>query len=247
MLAETAALEPLAPKAVQCRRAVPNQSCERVFTGLIEAHVPVLEVERRGTGLALWIASPGSDWAFRGGESIAVSGACLTVAGLREPETRRRVPFPAPGAAPIGGCELLFELSAETVARTWFAHLEPGRRVNLERALRLGDRLDGHLVSGHVDGVGRLAEVRETGDGGRLLGFEVPQALARYLVDKGSITIDGISLTVVSPRDRRFDVAVIPATLEKTTLGAARVGDPINLEADQLGKWIDRLLTARGT
>ncbi|MBK7877979.1 MAG: riboflavin synthase [Planctomycetes bacterium] len=210
-----------------------------MFTGLIEAQVPVREVERRGTGLALWLGSPGAGWSFQGGESVAVSGACLTVVGLRDPRSGARLPWGTEGA------ELLFELSSETLARTWFGAVEPGRRVNLERALRLGDRLDGHLVSGHVDGVGRVVLVRDTGDGGRCVGFEAPAELERFLVDKGSVTVDGISLTVVAPHERRFDVAVIPATLEKTTLGGARVGDPVHLEADQLGKWIDRLLAAR--
>lgn len=219
----------------------PSPNARSVFTGLIETTAPLRAVERRGSGLALWIPAPGGDWSLHGGESIAVSGACLTVAGLRDPGTL------LPAAPGTTGAELLFELSAETLARTWFGNLEPGRHVNLERALKLGDRLDGHLVSGHVDAVGRVVAVRDAQDGGRMIEFEVPTELERFLVDKGSLAIDGVSLTVVNPRGRRFDVALIPATLSKTTLGSSQPGDPVNMEADQLGKWIDRLLAARSS
>lgn len=187
------------------------------------------ELAPRGTGARLVLARPGPDWAPRGGESLAVSGACLTAL--------------APDASPAG--TLAFDLSLETLERTWFRALAPGRLVNLERALRLSERLDGHLVSGHVDGVGRVLELADQGDGGRRLTCEAPAELARFLVDKGSITVDGVSLTVVAPRGRVFDVALIPATLARTTLGSARAGDPVNLEADLLGKWVDRLLVAR--
>jgi riboflavin synthase len=114
--------------------------------------------------------------------------------------------------------------------------------VNLERAMLLSDRLDGHLVSGHVDGRGSLAAIEDSGDGGRRITIEVEPGLERYLVEKGSIAVDGISLTVVDPRARRFDVAVIPITLEKTTLGRAESGAVVNLEADLIGKWIERLV-----
>jgi riboflavin synthase len=155
-----------------------------------------------------------------------VSGACLTVAE-------------APGE------DLAFDLSAETLARTWLGALEAGGEVNLERAMRLSDRLDGHLVSGHVDGRGRISDVRDAGDGGRTVAIEVEPGFERYLVDKGSVAVDGVSLTVVSPRGRTFDVALIPVTLEKTTLGRAEPGRAVNLEADAIGKWVERLLRAR--
>jgi riboflavin synthase len=138
-----------------------------------------------------------------------------------------------------------FELSAETLARTWLGALAPGRRVNLERALRLSDRLGGHLVLGHVDGGGAVAEVREVGDGGRLVSLEVDAGLERYLIEKGSIAIDGVSLTVVAPRGRRFDVALVPTTLAATTLGEARVGARVHVEADVVGKWVERLFPGR--
>jgi len=131
---------------------------------------------------------------------------------------------------------------AETLDRTWFRTLAPGRRVNLERALCLGDRLDGHMVSGHVDAVGALVAIQDSGDGGWRGTFEVPPGFEKWLVDKGSVTIDGISLTVIEPVGRRFAVAVIPHTLAVTHLGSAELGQPVNLEADLVGKWIERLL-----
>lgn len=203
-----------------------------MFTGLVEASVPVLAVDPRGTGLRLKVARPGAGatppepaFGTEIGASVAVSGCCLTC-----------VPD-APADA------LVFDVSAETLARTWFGDLEPGRLVNLERALRVGDRLDGHMVSGHVDAVGTLVAVRDSGDGGQRLTFEVPAGFERWLVDKGSVTVDGISLTVVAPVGRRFDVAVVPHTLAVTQLGAAAVGQRVNLEADLVGKWVERLLS----
>jgi riboflavin synthase len=120
-----------------------------------------------------------------------------------------------------------------------------GVRLSLERALKLGDRLDGHLVSGHVDGVGRLVGREQSGDGGALVELEGPEGFERWLVEKGSVTVDGISLTVVRPRGRRFCVALIPLTLARTTLGSAAPGARVNLEADALGKWVERLLAPR--
>ncbi len=195
-----------------------------MFTGLIEACVPVSAVERLGSGLRIAVQAPGQGFSASRGQSIAVSGACLTHVG-----------------AEGEGEPLVFELSRETLERTWFSTLRVGRRVNLERALRLGDRLDGHLVAGHVDGLGRIQAFESGGDGWARLEVEVPSGLERYLIDKGSITIDGVSLTVVSPLARTFSVALIPLTLEKTTLGHARVGDAVNIEADLIGKWLDRL------
>ncbi len=195
-----------------------------VFTGLIEACAAVRRVDRVGTGLRIEVESPGADFEVRTGQSIAVSGACLThVAGA--------------GA----GEPLVFDLSSETLERTWLGDLQAGRRVNLERALRMGDRLDGHLVAGHVDGRGWIRALAPTGDGGVRVEVEVASGLERYLVDKGSVTLDGVSLTVVSPVGNRFAVALIPLTLQKTTFGTARVGDPLNVEVDLVGKWLDRL------
>jgi riboflavin synthase len=196
-----------------------------MFTGLVETRSSVRRSLPRGTGLGVWIAVP-EGWDPAIGASVSVSGACLSVAAL------------GPG-------EMLFEASRETLAKTWLGSLAAGDEVNLERAMRLSDRLDGHLVTGHVDGPGRVVDVSDSGDGGRRITFEVSEGSERWLVEKGSIAVDGVSLTVVGPRGRRFEAAVIPITLAKTTLGLAVPGRPVNLEFDLLGKWIDRLLAAR--
>jgi riboflavin synthase len=194
-----------------------------VFTGIVEAAASVRRLERSGTGARLVVPRPRPGWELATGDSVAVSGCCLTVAEL-------------------AGDDVAFDLSAETLARTTLGELAPGARVNLERAARLSDRLGGHLVSGHVDGVGRVLEVAAAGDGGREVRFEVPATLERYLIEKGSITLDGVSLTVVEPRGATFRVALIPETLRRTTLGDARTGTRVNVEADLVGKWIEKLV-----
>ena len=214
-----------------------------MFTGLIEACTPLRRIGRgpgdRNAGLRLAVGGPAEPWDQELGASIAVSGACLTLVGWADPETGAELPADRPGA------DLVFDLSSETVARTWFARARPGRLVNLERALLLSDRLDGHLVAGHVDGLGRIVEVVDTQDGGRRIRFEIEPRLAVYLVDKGSVTLDGISLTVVDPVGASFDVAVIPQTLAWTSLGAAQVGDEVHVEGDLVGKWVLRGLEER--
>lgn len=152
------------------------------------------------------------------GDSIAVDGVCLTVAD-------------------IAGEAMTFQLSPETLQRTTMSRLKPGCAVNLERAMAVGDRFGGHFVQGHVDGVGRVADVQYQGDFS-LWRFQAPSDVAKYLVPKGSVCVDGISLTVVEPAGDTFGVAVIPATIAKTTLGSKRVGDAVNMEADMLGKHI---------
>ncbi len=201
----------------------------RMFTGLVEGVAEVVALERRGRGARLVLAPPPYEFSTETGESVSVSGCCLTVLAR------------AGELAPLE-----FDLSEETLRLTWFGGLTPARRVNLERAVRLSDRLGGHLVSGHVDGLGRVVALEARGDGGVWMRFEGPPGFERYLVPKGSVTLDGVSLTVVEPAGREFAVALIPATLERTTLGAARVGDCVHLEADLVGKWIEQLLHARG-
>lgn len=201
-----------------------------MFTGIVEATVPVRSLESRGNGARLVIPAPGLEgWNPRLGDSIAICGACLTVAELL-PGGDHALP------------DLAFDLSAETLECTWLGDLEPGTLVNVERALLFSARLDGHLVSGHVDGIGRVVAVQDPGDGGAEIEFEVPSELARYLVDKGSVTLDGTSLTVVRPEQGRFSVAVIPLTLELTRLGRAQPGDRVNVEVDLVGKWVERLM-----
>jgi riboflavin synthase len=162
---------------------------------------------------------------LRVGDSIAVDGACLTVTALR-------------------GDGFTSDLSGETLKRTTLGRLRAGSRVNLERPLRLGDRLGGHLVTGHVDAVGQVVDRIPQGDG-EFWRFRFPQDLMPLLVLKGSIAVDGISLTVAELSGDAFGVALIPHTLHHTTLGGKRVGDPVNLEADLLGKHVARLLAGR--
>ncbi len=205
------------------------QIVQAMFTGIIEAAVPVLVAQPQGSGLRLTLQAPDlADWNVGRGDSVAVSGTCLTVEDLGE------------------GGAMSFDLTAETVARTWFGSLEPGQRLNLERALKLDGRLDGHLVSGHVDGGARVVDIQPSGDGGTEIAFQADPGQGRYLVDKGSVTLDGVSLTVISPEQGRFHVALIPLTLELTSLGDLRTGDRVNLEADMIGKWVERLLPPQG-
>jgi riboflavin synthase len=196
-----------------------------MFTGIIEAVGTIREWAPRGAGAAAGIGAASLAAALRPGDSIAVDGACLTVTGLR-------------------GDAFTCDLSPETLSRTTLGRLRVGSQVNLERPLRLGDRLGGHLVTGHVDAIGEILHRTAQGDA-ELVRIRFPQALASLLVMKGSIAVDGISLTVAELGDDRFGVAVIPYTLQRSTLGSKRVGDPVNLEADILGKHVARLLAAR--
>jgi riboflavin synthase len=159
---------------------------------------------------------------FELGESVAVNGVCLTVAAVTSGV------FDA-------------DVSPETLQRSNLGALTVGDRVNLERALRPVDRLGGHFVLGHVDGTGRVTERGRQGDFEELR-FQAPEAVRRYLVEKGSVAVDGVSLTVARCEAEGFRVAVIPHTLERTTLAGCRPGDPVNLEADILGKYVEKLL-----
>lgn len=210
-----------------------------MFTGLVEAAVRVRGVEPLGTGLRVILECPQNtdlDWQVGIGESVAVSGCCLTLVEARDPASGETV------KSGTAGADMVFDLSAETVDCTWFPGLKTGTLVNLERALSIGDRLGGHVVSGHVDGKGAITAIDEAGDGGRLFTFSCEAGFERYLVPKGSVTVDGISLTVVRPESNRFSVAIIPETLRVTTLGIAKVGDPVHLESDPFGKWVEHLI-----
>jgi riboflavin synthase len=198
-----------------------------MFTGIVEELGRVTDRDRTRLAVSgrtvLEDSAPGS--------SVAVSGVCLTV-----------VASTSPGEESEGS--LVFDLSPETLARTSLGHLRPGALVNLERPVTLLTRLGGHLVQGHVDGVGRVVGLQEV-DGGKDLEIELAADLARYVVEKGSIAVDGVSLTVTGSKDGRFGVAIIPHTLAVTTLGAARVGDPVNLEVDVMAKYVEGLLRWR--
>ena len=193
-----------------------------MFTGLIEDVGTVTTLESRGAAARLGVSTSLPVAEIREGDSVAVNGACLTVTSG-------------------SGTVLIFDVSPETVDRTTVGTLKPGAPVNLERALRLSDRLGGHIVSGHVDTIASVASRRETA-GNIVFGFRLPPAFTRYIVDKGSITIDGISLTVNSVTGDGFSVNVIPHTAAKTTLHLRRPGDSVNIETDILAKYVERLL-----
>jgi riboflavin synthase len=197
-----------------------------MFTGIVEGTGTVRSAERRGDVLVARIEVDGHFGGLPLGGSIAVNGCCLTA-----------VESDAQGFA----CEL----TAETLRRTAFeTRLRPGALVNLERPLRADGRFDGHVVQGHVDGIGRVLELRRLG-GSAEITIEPPPELERYLVEKGSIAVDGISLTVWGIRKGAFTVALIPYTLEMTNLRDVQVGRPVNLEADVIAKYLERLLIAR--
>jgi riboflavin synthase len=196
-----------------------------MFTGIIETIGTVREWARNAAGARATIVAGPLVEGFRMGDSIAVDGACLTVTALK-------------------GKGFTCDLSPETLDRTTLGSLRVGSRVNLERPLRLGDRLGGHLVTGHVDGVGEIVRRTPQGDG-EFWRFRFPKDLAPLLVMKGSIAVDGISLTVAALTQDAFGAALIPHTLRHTTLPSKRVGDPVNLEADLLGKHVARFLAAQ--
>ncbi len=195
-----------------------------MFTGIIQATGSVENVETRNGDMRLRVALgdlSGKDFAT--GESIAVNGVCLT-------------------AIEPAKTHLVADVSRETLEHTTLGSLKPGDRVNLEPALAAGERLGGHLVSGHVDGVGMLIERKEDARSWRFL-FEAPQALAKYIARKGSICIDGISLTVNGVDGSRFDVNIVPHTLAVTNLGSRSPGDKVNLEVDVVARYLERLLS----
>jgi riboflavin synthase len=197
-----------------------------MFTGLISAVSRVVSLRSGAEGALLAVERPPAFENVVIGESIAVSGVCLTVVA------------PAPG--PV----LFFDLSPETLQRSAFRNLAPGSGVNLERSLAAGDRLGGHIVAGHVDGTAEVLAVERSGDSWTFR-FSLPADLARYTVEKGSIAVDGVSLTVSALGEGSFDVAVVPHTFRSTTLGARKPGDRVNLEVDVLGKYVEKLLAAR--
>lgn len=195
-----------------------------MFTGIVEATGRIARVDPAGSGRRLRIETAlGAE--LRAGDSIAVSGVCLTVVGA--------------DAQGFGA-----DLSPETVRVTTLGDLTQGAPVNLERPLRADARLGGHFVLGHVDGVGRIVALSPDGDG-FWLEVDVPEDLEPYMISKGSIAVDGISLTIAALNAGRVGIAIIPFTFAHTALGTARVGDRVNLEADVLGKYVARLLDER--
>jgi riboflavin synthase len=197
-----------------------------MFTGIVETVAEVVAIEPRGESVRLVVAAPGIADEVRLGDSIAVSGACLTVVAR-------------------GGGRIAFDVIRESLSRSALGGLGPGGRVNLERALRADGRLDGHIVQGHVDEAGRVRELRRAGDDVRLF-VATSEAFAAGLIEKGSVAVDGVALTVVGAERSGFDVALIPHTLAVTTLGELAPGSLVNLEADVLGKYVRRYLERVG-
>jgi riboflavin synthase len=193
-----------------------------MFTGIVEELGTVAALEDQGDGIRLTIDATTVLVGTRPGESIAVNGCCLTVTDLDSGRWSA-------------------DVMQETLDKTSLRGVRPGDRVNLERAVRADQRLGGHIVQGHVDGVGTISS-RRPSEHWDLVEIAIPEDLARYLVDKGSITVDGISLTVVTAGDDRFTVSLIPETLARTTLGHKQPGDLVNLEVDVLAKYVERLM-----
>ena len=196
-----------------------------MFTGIIETMGRLERREPRGAGARLTITTRRPLARLAIGESVAVNGACLTV-------TTRR------------GARFTVDVSPETLRRTTLGRLAPGAEVNLEPALRAGEPLGGHYVQGHVDGVCRVRSVERDGAGLRV-SIEAPSSLLRYVVEKGSVAVHGVALTVTEVDDEAFGVALIPYTLSETTFGTIAVGDELNLEVDVLAKYVERLIAGR--
>jgi riboflavin synthase len=196
-----------------------------MFTGLIEALGTVASLQPEPPGLRLTISAGILAEGVRVGDSVAINGCCLTVVA-------------------VDGELLSFQAGAETLSRTNLGRLRPGSPVNLERSLALGDRLGGHWASGHIDGLGKLIERHDDGDWSTCW-FEAAAELLRQVAAKGSIAVDGVSLTVVDVLADRFSVALIPHTLAATTLGRLAIGDTVNLETDILAKYVERQLAPR--
>jgi riboflavin synthase len=195
-----------------------------VFTGIVGEMGSIEAISATSDGARIRLSAPGTAPGCAIGDSVAIDGCCLTVVAL-------------------GDGALEFDAVAETLRRTTLGALRPGDRVNVEAAMRMGDRLGGHWVQGHVDGVGQVTAIEPDGDGVRVT-FAAPKAVARYTIEKGSVCVAGVSLTVAAYDDDGFTVALIPHTRAVTTLGALAPGARVNLEADLVGKYVEKLVGA---
>jgi riboflavin synthase len=197
-----------------------------VFTGIIESFGTIKRIESSGEGKVLLIGCDLDLTQSKIGDSIAVNGACLT-------------------AVSLGANEFKVDMAPETVSRTTFNKMGPGSRVNIERALKLSDRIDGHLVSGHIDGTGTVSAIKKMSNA-VIIDVIVPENLAADMIEKGSVAIEGISLTINKCWDTGFQVSIIPHTAKITTIGLKQVGDKVNIETDMLGKYVRKILSAGG-
>ena len=196
-----------------------------MFTGLVESVGSIIEVVGLGPGRRFMIEAGGLAMGIVVGDSVAVSGCCLTVVENTD-------------------AKLAFEAGSETLSRTTLGELEPGCAVNLERSVRVGEPLGGHFVTGHIDGLGTLTERYDEGAWSKFW-IDVSLGISRQLACKGSVAVDGVSLTLVDVEDLRFSVALIPHTLQVTTFGSLRVGDQVNIETDILAKYVERQMSGR--
>ncbi len=196
-----------------------------MFTGIVKEVGSVVRIEPRPNGSWLRLRIPGTARGLALGDSVSIDGVCLTASRIERDEVD-------------------FDAMGETLARTTLGSLLPDARVNVEPALRVGDPLGGHNVQGHVDGVTAVRSVREDGIA-IVLELDLPSDLARYVVEKGSIAVSGVSLTVARGTDEAFELWLIPTTVAETTLGSLQAGDRVNLEVDVLAKYVERLMAAR--
>jgi riboflavin synthase len=196
-----------------------------VFTGIIESFGTIKQIRSSGEGKILKIACDLDLSDTKIGDSIAVNGACLTAVGLDKHG-------------------FTVDMAPETVERTTFSQMTPGSRVNIERALKFSDRIDGHLVSGHIDGTGVISSMTRQSNA-LILQIEVSQKLGLDMIEKGSVAIEGISLTINKCSDTNFEVSIIPHTAKITTIGLKQVGDRVNIETDMIGKYVKKSLMGR--
>jgi riboflavin synthase len=196
-----------------------------MFTGIIEGLGRLTSIQAAGEGKKLTIDADFSLEESKIGDSISVSGACLT-------------------AVEISGKRFKVDVSPETLARSTLGHAKPNDRVNIERALRLSDRLDGHLVSGHIDGAGTINHL-EIKSNAIVIHIEAPPSLCRYMIEKGSVAVDGISLTINRCSRDSFEVSIIPLTAKMTTIGFKNIGALVNIETDMIGKYVEKFLSRK--
>ncbi len=193
-----------------------------MFTGIIESFGTIKRIESNGQGKVLDVSCDLDLSQSKIGDSIAVNGACLT-------------------AVRLGKHNFAVDMAPETVDRTTFKHMSSGSRVNIERALKLSDRIDGHLVSGHIDGTGTISSIVNKSNA-VIIRVEVGEKLAADMIEKGSVAIEGISLTINQCTQTDFEVSIIPHTAQITTIGLKRVGDEVNIETDMIGKYVKKIL-----